>query len=143
MPPEDVVEGYFYSQNNIHIISKKRGKKMTPEDVLKELRVIVKECKGAPPTATGVLISDMAEKVANAIESLLSVRGAMMVLTKALKEDKTEGSYYHSWQSNIACAIMDTFPHAYRNPNLTIGGEDIHKLANEAATRFLDNLIRD
>lgn len=56
---------------------------------------------------------------------------AIPVLLAALKEDKTQGSYYYAWQSNIACAIMDTMPDV----------ENIHELANVAAKRFLDNLI--
>ena len=57
---------------------------------------------------------------------------ALPILVYALNEDKDPGSYYHTWQSNIACAIMDTMPNV----------ENIHELANEAAKRFLENLIR-
>ena len=56
---------------------------------------------------------------------------AIPILSAALKEDKSQGSYYYAWQSNIACAIMDTMPDV----------ENIHELANVAAKRFLDNLI--
>jgi hypothetical protein len=55
---------------------------------------------------------------------------AMKILTDALKEDKSEGSYYHSWQSNIACTIMD-------NSNLD------HEQVNNIAKKFLDLLIKD
>jgi len=69
---------------------------------------------------------------------------AISLLIDALKEDKEPGSYYYSWQSNIACAIMDTML------NLKYCGfkdqmsnmENIHDLANDAAKRFLENLIR-
>lgn len=57
---------------------------------------------------------------------------AMQTIVNALKEDKSEGSYYYSWQANIACAIMDIMPEK----------ENIHALANESAKRFLDILIR-
>ena len=60
------------------------------------------------------------------------IANAVMVLQKNLAKDKSEGSYYHAWQSNIACAIMDTMPNV----------ENIHELANESAKRFLENLIR-
>jgi hypothetical protein len=53
---------------------------------------------------------------------------AMKVLTKDLKRDKTPGSNYHGWQSNIACTIMDN--------------SDIeHDKANEIAKKFLELLI--
>lgn len=53
---------------------------------------------------------------------------AMNILTDALVEDKTPGSYYYSWQANIACTIMD-------NSNIE------HDKANEIAIKFLDLLI--
>jgi hypothetical protein len=53
---------------------------------------------------------------------------AMKILIKALSEDKTPGSYYYGWQSNIACTIMD---------NSDIG----HEKANEIAVKFLERLI--
>ena len=61
-----------------------------------------------------------------------SITQVIQTLIKALKEDKSEGSYFYSWQANIACAIMDTMPEK----------ENIHALANESARRFLDILIR-
>jgi len=60
------------------------------------------------------------------------IEKAMEVIVNELKKDKSEGSYYFAWQSNIACAIMDTMPE----------GEKLHSLANESAKRFLENLIR-
>ena len=53
---------------------------------------------------------------------------AMKILTEALKEDKSPGSYYHGWQSNIACEIMD-------NSDLD------HDKANEIVIKFLERLI--
>jgi hypothetical protein len=53
---------------------------------------------------------------------------AMKVVKEELSRDKKEGSWYYSWQSNIACAIMDN--------------SDIdHDKANEIAKKFLDLLI--
>jgi hypothetical protein len=60
-----------------------------------------------------------------------SIKKAIDILVREFKKDKSNGSYYHSWQSNIACAIMDTMPDV----------ENIHGLANEAARKFLDILI--
>lgn len=53
---------------------------------------------------------------------------AMKVIIEELKEDQSPGSTYYSWQSNIACCIMDN--------------SDIkHDKANEIAIKFLDLLI--
>jgi hypothetical protein len=54
----------------------------------------------------------------------------MKILKKEFKKGKLPGSYYHTWQSNIACEIMDN--------------SDIdHDKANEIAIKFLDRLIQD
>lgn len=58
---------------------------------------------------------------------------ALAVIVKQLREDK---GYYIAWQSNIAMAFQDAMTNAgYRFP-------DLHKLANQAADNFLDNLMR-
>lgn len=64
----------------------------------------------------------------------ITVAEAVAVLSAELKKDNSPGSYYYSWQSNIACAIMDSF---MDTPNPV----DVPKWANDAAKRFLDNLI--
>jgi hypothetical protein len=56
-------------------------------------------------------------------------------LIEALKEDKSEGSYYYSWQANIAVAMQDAYAEAEDKT-------DIHKISNDGAKRFLDLLIR-
>jgi len=58
----------------------------------------------------------------------MELAASMKVLKKELSKDKTPGSYYYGWQSNIACTIMD---------NSDIG----HEKANEIAVKFLDRLI--
>jgi hypothetical protein len=58
------------------------------------------------------------------------VKIAMDILKNALLEDDSAGSYYHSWQSNISCAIMDKC----KGVNI----ED----ANDAAILFLNKLIK-
>ena len=94
-----------------------------------ELRRHGKDCEPKEPIYT---------KVEFKTENLKdSVGVAVGVLINALAEDKSEGSYYYSWQANIACAIMDTFPRIY-----TASGEMTHPLANDAAKKFLENLIR-
>jgi hypothetical protein len=63
------------------------------------------------------------------VDNTISIKKAMEVLTKALSEDKSEGSYYYGWQSNIACAIMDN--------------SDVdHQKANIIAKKFLDLLCK-
>ncbi len=56
---------------------------------------------------------------------------AIKNLTKELKKDKSEGSYYYSWQANIAMAMYDEFK-----------GTISLKKCNNGAKRFLDLLIR-
>lgn len=55
---------------------------------------------------------------------------AMKMLKHALEEDKSNGSYYYSWQANISCAIMDNCKNVS------------HEDANKAAISFLERLIK-
>lgn len=57
-------------------------------------------------------------------------------LVEALKNDKTQGSYYYSWQANIAVAMQDAYEEAEDKT-------DIHKISNDGAKRFLDLLIKE
>lgn len=63
---------------------------------------------------------------------------AIDVLIAALKEDKSEGSYYYSWQANIAMAFKDEFDSKVNE----YSGPEIHEIANQAAKNFLDMLCR-
>ena len=54
---------------------------------------------------------------------------AIKRVIKELRKDKSQDSMYYSWQSNIACPIMD------------IAKVD-HDKANEAARSFLELLIK-
>jgi len=89
--------------------------------------------KGRTRHGNWMLGTDGIEAIEVAIEaleaqSLINTATAMHVITKELKADKSEGSWYYSWQSNIACTIMDN--------------SDIeHDKANEIAIKFLDRLI--
>lgn len=60
----------------------------------------------------------------------LTISKAMKIIANALKEDRGQGSYYHTWQSNIAMIIMD---------NSDIG---LTK-SNIIARKFLELLIDD
>jgi hypothetical protein len=64
-----------------------------------------------------------------AVENIIT-ESAMKKVREELKSDKSEGSWYYGWQSNIACVIMD-------NSDIN------HDKANEIAIKFLELLIRD
>lgn len=69
--------------------------------------------------------------VIKTIEDLIlnsTLHNSINRLIEALKEDNSSGSYYHTWQSNIACTIMDN-------------SELDHYTSNVIARRFLDRLI--
>jgi hypothetical protein len=89
-----------------------------------ELRHHGKDCTPKEPIYTKV------EFKTEDLKNPVSI--AMPILIDELKKDKSPGSYYYAWQSNIACAIMDTMPDV----------DNIHELANIAAKRFLDILAR-
>jgi len=55
-------------------------------------------------------------------------------LVKELRKDKEPGSYYHSWQCNIAVAFQDEFNRSYVK-------NGVHEISNQAAKNFLDLLI--
>lgn len=78
------------------------------------------------------ILFEMYEKSFN-----ISIGSVISKLVEDLNEDKSEGSYYYAWQSNIAMSFYD----AFRNKYPDIHGLDIHKLSNEAAKNFLDMLI--
>lgn len=87
---------------------------------------------GGNRKGTWCLGTEGVEAVKTAIEALkeTTVSDAMQTIKEALKEDKSEDSWYYSWQSNIACTIMDN--------------SDIeHDKANEIAIKFLELLIRN
>jgi len=67
---------------------------------------------------------------------------AIKVLQNALTEDKEPGSYYHSWQSNIAMAFVDEYNSQTEVKEMyphQSNGLNIPEIANEAAKNFLDS----
>lgn len=85
------------------------------------------------------------EKIANTWPTL---QGAISKLQSELNVDKSEGSYYYSWQANIAMAFYDevrrqTSPKGkvYNMYDETFGDGALHEAANNAAKNFLDLLI--
>ena len=76
------------------------------------------------------------------MESNNKLKEAIEVLIDALKEDKSEGSYYYSWQANIAMSFVDEFN---RNPGEYTSNVEyplLLEIANQAAKNFLDLLIK-
>lgn len=79
---------------------------------------------------------------------------AIKVLQEELAKDKSEGSYYYSWQANIAMAFQDEYNKTqfakwlkYNEPewvkDITPNGSSfIHVVSNQAAKNFLDLLIK-
>lgn len=62
-------------------------------------------------------------------------------LVEELNKDKSEGSYYYSWQANIAMAFYDIYNFEERRYNSVCHTSDeLHKLSNKAAKRFLEQL---
>jgi hypothetical protein len=53
-------------------------------------------------------------------------------LIEELRKDKAEGSYYYSWQANIAMAMYDE-----------LDGKITKEEANRGAKRFLEILLID
>lgn len=74
-----------------------------------------------------------------------NVKNAIEVLTKALRADKSEGSYYYSWQANIAMAFQDAYGWVMKGSLSLIPptAQDLHEISNKAAKNFLDLLIAE
>jgi len=68
------------------------------------------------------------ERLLNIKFNDLKYQKAMKIILNELKSDKSGGSMYYAWQSNLACIIQD-------NSNID------HELSNKIACKFLDRLI--
>lgn len=73
-----------------------------------------------------------------------TLEDVIKVLQEELSKDKSEGSYYYSWQANIAMQFVDTFENMNKKGEIDIyySPEEIHKVANQASKNFLDLLIK-
>lgn len=71
------------------------------------------------------------------IEMNEKILEALSVIVDELKKDKSEGSFYHTIQSNIAMAFKDEFD---RKGKGYTSRATIHLIANNAAKQFLDLL---
>jgi hypothetical protein len=56
---------------------------------------------------------------------------AMRIIKKELKSDKSEGSMFYAWKSNLACIIYDNHP----SNDLSM------EVCNNIAIKFLERLI--
>ncbi len=92
------------------------------------------------PIPSGVFQSTNAERIGR--ELMLKIESdipnAVGALIKALIEDKSEGSYYYSWQANIAMAFKDEWER--HDEKGYCKSEHLHMVANNAAKNFLDML---
>jgi hypothetical protein len=76
-----------------------------------------------------------------ALSDANTIKEAVKIICNALMEDKSEGSYYHAWQCNIAMAFKDEI--ARLDPVTRRWDKEIvHRVANQAAKDFLDILIK-
>jgi len=57
-----------------------------------------------------------------------------------LQKDKQPGSYYHTWQCNIAMCFYDAYRHRWAFPEDHGIMQAIHETANQAAVNFLEIL---
>jgi hypothetical protein len=71
--------------------------------------------------------------------SEVTIPQAIEAITKAMLEDKSEGSYYYSWQANIAMSFVDEYQR-WAEKYSVVNDHPIHSIANQAAKNFLDLL---
>lgn len=68
---------------------------------------------------------------------------SVSALVSELSKDKSEGSYYYSWQANIAMCMLDQIV----DEKLLVPGSRLyvyfHEAANNGAKRFLDQLCHN
>jgi hypothetical protein len=63
-------------------------------------------------------------------------------LIEELSKDQSEGSYYHSWKSNIAMAFYDTIYQQDKGNDGLVLPFDLHEVSNKVAENFLQQLIK-
>ncbi len=106
------------------------------EDIIKPWKEVIFE----------IVRQDAGKVLVETVENM-KLGEAIKVLQKHLREDKSEGSYYYSWQANIAMAFKDECGRYYgegcENDGKYLEVSDIHTIANQAAKNFLDLLIKE
>ena len=67
------------------------------------------------------------------------IKDQIVIDLQEMRKDKSGGSYYYSWQANIAVAFQDAYREEFGDsPRMR---HIIHEVSNNAAKRFLDQLI--
>lgn len=69
--------------------------------------------------------------------------GALSDIVREMSRDKSEGSYYYSWQANIAMAFHDEFTNMIERGEIKAEFKHaftFHDCCNNAAKRFLEQL---
>ena len=70
----------------------------------------------------------------------MNIQKAVEKIQETLREDK---EYREVWKANIAMAFQDEFKNYVENKVGRNKAPDyIHEISNQAADRFIDNLIR-
>lgn len=65
------------------------------------------------------------------------------MLTELIKTLKEDSALFYAWQANIAMSYKDTEANYIKlHKKKTLNKEDKHEIANEAAKRFLNQLIK-
>lgn len=121
--------------DRIKDLNLKRGDKIVVEGELKfdgmeEINKQIDELQTKAEKLNATLEKTKELTTDNLQTNVLSIKQAMEFICSELAKDKSNGSWYYSWQSNIAMAFFDVLP------DFT----DKHELCNVAAKRFLDNL---
>lgn len=67
---------------------------------------------------------------------------AMEIVVAEMAKDKSEGSYYYSWQANIAMAFQDEVRREFnKDGDINMTAVELHAVSNIAARNFLDMLV--
>jgi hypothetical protein len=69
----------------------------------------------------------------------VTVAQGIAAITAELSKDKKEGSYYHSWQANIAMAFYDQYQRWAKENKIKVD-IPLMKISDTAAMNFLDLL---
>lgn len=84
-------------------------------------------------------LTNLFESVTEKYPHQITVAMAIERLRWEFEKDKEPGSYYHSWERNIAAAFYDEY--MKYNPHAREGNQNIlHTIANNAARNFLNML---
>ena len=69
-----------------------------------------------------------------------TIQQSIASLVEALEEDKEPGSYFYTWQANIAMSFKDEWRRAVETGSDPCDYSSIHDIANKAAQNFLNML---